>query len=104
MAPVKLFKHTWDGDHVRITFTHEEEKTAFEQALDLVRERILKNQKREETISDFHFDTSLQMDVVRDNLEVFNRISGVKVLNFVGNNKGRESDLFIVPIPVIRTS
>lgn len=97
-APIKLFKDTWDGDRVRIIFTHQEEKDAFEQALDLLRERILKNTKREEPVTDFHFETTLQTVVVCEKLEVFRRIAGVEVLNFLGGAV-RETGMYIVPSP-----
>jgi hypothetical protein len=90
----KLFPHTYDGDQLRLIFDEFDEKEAFLRGLTQLRERVERNQPRGATITDFKFATTLEHEVIKENLEAVKRIVGLLVLNAL-----EKESTFIVPLP-----
>lgn len=84
---------------MRVNFDYAEEQEAFAYAVialgHRIKEDIEKGGNRDSEIRDFHFHTTLQLEVVKDNLDIFMKILGLSVLNILGVN--RKDNMVIVP-------
>lgn len=90
----KLFPHTYDGDQLRLIFDEFDEKEAFLRGLGKLQERVERNQPRDATITDFKFETTLEYEVVKENLKAVKQVVGLQVLNAL-----EKDSTFIVPLP-----
>ncbi|MDP2598244.1 MAG: hypothetical protein Q8P49_00250 [Candidatus Liptonbacteria bacterium] len=89
----KLFVSTHDGDRIRIGFSYEEERDAFESAVEKIRRRVAKNDPREKEINDFRFDITLEMEVAREHISDIQKILGLRMLNIFSNEA-----VYILPL------
>lgn len=89
----KLFPLTYGGDRLRLVFDCEEERYAFEQAIESIRLKVEENKPRESRI-DFQFNTTLEMEVARDHADEVSQIAGLQVLNFFSDRRA-----VIIPLP-----
>lgn len=90
----KLFLNTYDGDRIRLVFDEPEERTAFESVLEKIRRRVTKNSPRETPIKDFHFDTTLEMEIAEERIDDLRKVIGLETFSIYKND-----DVSIIPLP-----
>ncbi len=79
--PYKLFPHTYGGDQLRLVFSDEEERAAFNRVVQSLESRIERNRPREKRIDDFVFNTTLEKVVAEERVNDLKAVLGLQVLN-----------------------
>ena len=92
----KIFPTTFTGDQVRIGFTHDEERAAFERVVRDINDRIrLLETKRDTDIRDFRLNSTLDMEVAREYVQEIMNVCGLRVFNIM-----TKENIVLIPLPM----